>query len=403
MTEVPTPVVPDLDFPLSRRGDTVPAECAWLRRKRPVARVRTMTGDLAWLVSTHELATRVLQDDTFSMLRVGEAGAPSQYAPTFPVELRNSMARFSDDGLRGAIMKAVSPPVVAASADGMRRRADELIDALVADGPPLDFKQHFTDPYTVSVMCAVLGLPDTDWRSMLACLDITIMTAPEPFEGARANWDKGIARMTTRLREPGAVRAAGLLGSLARLREADSADPVPDDVLAMALHTLFEAGAASAATFLLHATLLLMCHPEQADALRDHPEHLGTAVEELLRHNLSIGDGLPRIATRDIRLGDADIKEGDLVLVLVEGANHDPTAFTSPERLDLRRTPNPHLSFGAGSHYCPATTLARAHADIALEAVLRRLPDLRLAIPVEQLNWRTGWIKRTCERLPVLW
>ncbi len=393
----------ELDFPLSRRGDVVPPECAWLREHRPVARVRTMTGDSAWLVSTHELATRVLQDDSFSMARVGEPGVPSQYAPTFPLELRNSMARFNSIGLRNAIMRALSPRAVAASADRMRERAHQLIDMLQADGAPSDFKQNFTDPYTVTVMCTVLGLPDTDWRRLMSCLDITIMTAPAPFEGAMANWDKGIARMTAYLRDPGAAEAPGLLGSLVRLREGDEADRVPDEALAMTLHTLFEAGAASAATFLLHATLLLLLNPGRMRRLQQNPEHMDSAVEELLRYNLSIGDGLPRIATVDTELGGVPIKAGELVLVLVEGGNHDPAVFDAPYRLDLTRSPNPHLSFGAGSHYCPATTLARAHAGIALTTVLERLPDLRLAVPADQLNWRSGWIKRTCERLPVMW
>lgn len=403
MTYAPVDDTAVLDFPFSRRGDVLPAECAWLRENRPVARVRTLTGDTAWLVSTHELATRVLQDSTFSMARVGEPGVPSQYAPTFPLELRNSMARFSSAGLRQAIMRALSPPAVAAASDRMRERADQLIDTMLAEGSPLDFKQHFTDPHAVTALCSVLGLPDTDWRRMLSCLDITIMTAPAPFEGATANWDKGIARMTGYLRAPGAAQAEGLLGALARLREEEGDEGVPEEVAAMTLHTLFEAGVASAATFLLHAALLLMQRPEQARWLREHPEHIRTAVEELLRYNLSIGDGLPRIATRDTRLGDVEVEAGELVLVLVEGANHDPSVFPAPDRLDLTRTPNPHLSFGAGSHFCPATALARAHAGTALTAVLTRLPALRLAVPVEELCWRSGWIKRTCERLPVMW
>ncbi|MFD9562347.1 hypothetical protein [Streptomyces sp. NPDC059994] len=92
-----------------------------------------------------------------------------------------------------------------------------------------------------------------------------------------------------------------------------------------------------------------------------------------------------------------------LVLVLVEGANFDPEVFTDPERLDLDREVNPHLSFGAGRHFCPATGLGRAHAETALSALVERLPGLRLAVPPEQLVWRTGFIKRLPERLPVLW
>ncbi|KAA6212016.1 cytochrome P450 [Streptomyces albofaciens JCM 4342] len=392
----------DVEWPLSRRGDVVPPECAWLRNHRPVARIRTLTGDPAWLVSTHALVSYVLKEDAlFSMDPVGAPDAPRLCAAAFPAGLRNSMTHFHSAGLREAVMHALSPPAVARAAEVMRERAHQLIDAFQAEGPPVDLKQHFTDPYTVTTLCTVLGLPDTDWRRMLSCLDITIMTACAPFEGAALNWDKGVARMAAYLQDPHAAQAPGLLGLLARFRE--QADPVPDETLATALHTLFEAGVASASTALLNTVLLLLLRPEEAQWLRAHPEHLGTAVDELLRYNLSIGDGMSRIATQDTELGGVAIRAGELVVVLVEGANHDPQAFPSPERLDLTRSPNPHMAFGAGRHYCPATHLARTHAAVAFAALLERLPDLRLAVPADLLNWRSRWVKRTPERLPVLW
>ncbi|WP_405700742.1 cytochrome P450 [Streptomyces sp. NBC_00069] len=138
--------------------------------------------------------------------------------------------------------------------------------------------------------------------------------------------------------------------------------------------------------------------------MREHPERMGRAVEELLRWNLSVGDGLPRIATADIRVGDVLVREGELVLVLLEGAHFDPEAFENPGEPDLEReSPNAHLAFGAGRHFCPASALGRTHAEIALGVPVERLPGLRLAVPAENLVWRTGFIKRLPERLPVAW
>ncbi len=161
---------------------------------------------------------------------VGAPDAPRLCAAAFPAGLRNSMTHFHSAGLREAVMHALSPPAVARAAEVMRERAHQLIDAFQAEGPPVDLKQHFTDPYTVTTLCTVLGLPDTDWRRMLSCLDITIMTACAPFEGAALNWDKGVARMAAYLQDPHAAQAPGLLGLLARFRE--QADPVPDETLA---------------------------------------------------------------------------------------------------------------------------------------------------------------------------
>ncbi|MEV3972845.1 cytochrome P450 [Streptomyces sp. NPDC050698] len=393
----------DVPWPLSRRGDVVPEACAWLREHRPVARIRTLTGEPAWLVSTHELATRVLHDEVFSMSAMAEPGARLQYAPIFPATSRSSVQDMAGAGLREAVKQALSPRVVKQCADSFHRRAEALLQELVAEGPPADLRARFTDPYTVSVMSTVLGLSEDHGRLLMSGLDITIMTVPRSFEGARVNWEKGMAATRAHLRAPGAVDAPGLLGALARMR-ADVAEPaVADEEMASALNGLFVAGALSTSAFLLLALLQLMRHPDQKQWLREHPEAMDNAVEELLRCNLAIGDGLPRIATQDTELGGTAIAKGDLVLVLVEGANHDPAVFPDPHVLDLTRPPGPHLAFGSGRHYCSATFLARTHATAALTAVLERLPDLRLAIPAEEINWRSGWIKRTAERLPALW
>ncbi|MFE9890610.1 cytochrome P450 [Streptomyces scopuliridis] len=139
------------------------------------------------------------------------------------------------------------------------------------------------------------------------------------------------------------------------------------------------------------------------ERLREHPELMPRAVEELMRCTLSIGDGLPRIALADVRVGEVLVRAGELVLVCVEGANFNPEQFDAPERFDIDRSPNPHMSFGSGPHFCPASLISRVHAAEALTALLERLPGLRLALPADQLVWRTGNIKRVPERLHILW
>ncbi|MFI1586198.1 cytochrome P450 [Embleya sp. NPDC020630] len=170
--------------------------------------------------------------------------------------------------------------------------------------------------------------------------------------------------------------------------------------------TVFGAGTVSTSGFLTMALVHLLAHRTTWNLLRERRDLVEAGVEEPLRVNLSIGDALSRLALADVRLGDVDVdvKQGELVLVLVEGANFGPEAFPGPHRFDLDRTnATGHISFGAGAHYCPATALGRAHARIALEALPDRLPDLELAIPVDQLVWRTGFMKRIPERLPVMW
>lgn len=396
-----------LDFPLSRRGDVLPEECTWLREKAPVAKVRTLTGDPAWLVSSYALAKQVLEDERFSLKDTANAGVPRQYALTIPPEVVNNMGNINSAGLRNAVMKALNPRQKGLQ-DWLRATAGELIDQLVAEGGPADLRAGFADPFSAALHAQVLGVPFEDWRRLMSGLDVAFMTAREPFADSALNWYKDVGYFVDQLNVQLALPAeqrTGLLGKFAELKEADPESAhLTDDMFATVAVSLFGAGAVSTSAFLTLAVLALLQKPELIGYLRKHPERMGKAVDELLRWNLSVGDGLPRIAMADIQVGDVLVKEGELVLVLLEGANFDPEAFENPDELDLEReSPNANLAFGAGRHFCPASALGRAHAEIALEVLVERLPELRLAVPAENLVWRTGFIKRLPERLPVAW
>ncbi|WP_129311356.1 cytochrome P450 [Streptomyces sp. L2] len=387
-------------FPFSWDGTRVPAEVEELRATAPVRRVRTIAGDEAWLVSSYELCHQVLKDPRFSLKDTSAPGVPRQYALTIPPEVVNNMGNITGAGLRRAVMKAVNPKTPGL-AEWLRADAERLVDRLVADGPTADLRGAFCEPYSAGMHCHLLGIPQTEGPAFLRSLDIAFMNSPCPITGARINWDRDIARMTALLDDPA---THGLMGELAALRDDPDYAHLTDEMLATVGVTLFGAGTVSTSGFLTMALVYLLTHPGTLELLRDRPELIGPGVEELLRVNLSIGDGLPRLALEDVRLGDVDVRAGELVLVLVEGANLDPEKFPDPHRFDVRRDNTAdHLSFGGGAHYCPATALGRAHARTALEVLLARLPGLALAVPPGELVWRTGFMKRIPERLPVTW
>ncbi|MCQ4083790.1 cytochrome P450 [Streptomyces sp. RB6PN25] len=393
----------ELAFPLSPRGDVLPAECAQLRTRRPVARVRLMTGDTAWLVTSHALARQVLEDERFSLSNTAAPGVPRQYALTIPPEVVNTMGNVTSSGLRCEVLKTLSPPADSGLANWLRMRADELLDPIVEQGPPVDLRECFAAPYSATLMCKLLGLPYRDWRQLMSGLDLGFITSPVAFEGCTAGWEKDYAYVLTQLRLDRS-RQSGLIRRLCELKDdAAESEGLTDQLLAGVVASLFGAGAVSTSAFLLHAVLALLRHPQTLQRLRNEPGRMSRAVDELLRFTLSIGDGLPRLAMADVKLGNELVKAGELVLVCVEAANFDPEAFDSPDGFDIDRRRNPHLAFGGGRHYCPASALSRLHAEVALSALLHRLPGVRLAVPVDQLVWRTGYIKRLPERLPVLW
>ncbi|MFD9410608.1 cytochrome P450 [Streptomyces sp. NPDC059989] len=388
-----------LDFPFSARGDQLPREVEELRGE-PVKRVRTIAGDEAWLVSSYELCKQVLEDPRFSLKDTSAPGVPRQYALTIPPEVVNNMGNITGAGLRKAVLKAINPKTDGLT-DWMRDHASALVDGLLAHGAPVDLRGQFTNPYAEHLHCRILGIPEADAPRLAASLDIAFMNSACPITGAKLNWDRDIAYMVERLDDPATT---GLIAELAALREDPDYAHLTDEMLATVGVTLFGAGVISTMGFLTMALVSLIQHPEVWEQLRKEPEKIPAAVDELLRINLSIGDGLPRLALEDVTLGDVEVKKGELLLVLVEAANTDPAVFPDPHVVDIdRANAGTHLSFGGGAHYCPATALGKRHTEIAIEVLLEKMPDLQLAVPIEQLVWRTRFMKRLPERLPVLW
>jgi cytochrome P450 len=151
-------------------------------------------------------------------------------------------------------------------------------------------------------------------------------------------------------------------------------------------------------------TVTLFRNPDQLKLLLQSPELLPTAIDELLRYSRVIGAGLPRMAVADVELGSTVVREGELVVPVMAVANYDPSVFPDPHRLDITRTsPAPHLAFGHGPHYCLGSQLGRMELRIAIGTLLRRFPTLAPAVPLEELQWKTGLLTRGLHSLPVTW
>jgi cytochrome P450 len=166
---------------------------------------------------------------------------------------------------------------------------------------------------------------------------------------------------------------------------------------------LIVAGHETTVSFITNAVNALLSHPDQLAALRADPSLLPGAVEELLRYDSPVERTITRWAAADAELGGQTIARGDLVIAVVGSANRDEEQFVGAGQLDLRRSANRHVGFGRGPHYCLGAPLARAETDIALETLLRRLPNLRLAIAPEDLYWRPIPLFRSLASLPIEW
>jgi cytochrome P450 len=190
-----------------------------------------------------------------------------------------------------------------------------------------------------------------------------------------------------------------LISALVRAEEAG--DKLSEEELLGTVVLLLIAGHETTANLVGIGMLELLQHPDQFERLKEEPFLIGPAVEELLRYSSPFEKASERFAREDVRIGEVLIPKDEMVLVVIAAANRDPERFPDPDALDITRADNKHLAFGKGIHFCLGTPLARTEGQIAIGTLLRRMSDLRLKDPPEELTWRPGLLFRSLRRLPV--
>jgi len=183
----------------------------------------------------------------------------------------------------------------------------------------------------------------------------------------------------------------------------EAGDKFSETELSSMVALLLVTGHETTVNLIGNGVLALLLHPDQLTRLKEAPALWEEAVEELLRYDGPVETSTSRWARHDISMGGQLIRRGDLVRVVLISANRDATQFENPDTLDIQRNYNKHLAFGLGIHYCLGAPLARLEGRIALQTLFHRLPDLRLLLPVSQLQWRSGVLFRGLKQLPLVW
>jgi cytochrome P450 PksS len=178
-------------------------------------------------------------------------------------------------------------------------------------------------------------------------------------------------------------------------------DRLTEEELISMIFILLLAGHETTVNLIASGALALMEHPDQMERLHAEPALIDTAVEELLRYANPVEHGNSRFLLEDVELHGTRLPARSQVLAMLSSANRDPAVFPDPDRLDLARSPNRHLAFGLGVHYCLGAPLARLEGKIALRALSQRYPAIRLAIPRERLRWRIAIAVRGVKSMPV--
>ncbi|WP_285570872.1 MULTISPECIES: cytochrome P450 [unclassified Streptomyces] len=395
----------ELQYPFRRPSAVqVPPVYEELRAQCPVAKVRLPSGDEGYVVSRHEDVRAVLGDARFSRAATVEPDAPKlTNLPPMPASLFTM-----DPPEHTRLRRLVSREFTARRVENLRPRIQELTDELLdemekMDGP-VDLNTVFAFPLPVMVICELLGVPFEDrdkfrgWSD--AFVSLTSMS-PEEMNTNRMELFGYLGQLVQRKREePGDDLMSALVnahdeeGSLSEM-----------ELIVMGI-TLLVAGHETTVSMIGTCVLTLLRHPEHTAALRERPELMVHAVEELMRIN-PIGDGGPyRITLEDVEIGGTLIPKNSGVIAATSSANRDADRFTDgdPDTFDpTRPSATGHLALGHGAHFCLGAALARAELQITLSTLLRRFPDLALADDVDNLRMTTGMMVHGLERLPVTW
>lgn len=375
-----------------------------IRDSEPLARVACPTGITAWLVTRHAEAREVLGDPRRFSSRPGTAGhLVANMPPEAPVEDGDF---FRMDGRDHVRFRHVFAPAVSTTRrmalirPMVQRIVDDTLDALDTGSRPVNLHEEFSKPVTTAVIAELLGVPYADRRYFQRAAETLFSTATdtEDLDNVETPLFEYVYGLVVRRRaEPGTDALSILVD---RGQRADR--PLNDLELVKMAAGLLIAGYDTTASLISHAVLALLDAPAQFALLRDDPAAVPGAVEEVVRL-LGAGGGLLRVAAVDTEIGGTPVAAGDYVVVNVQAANHDPARFADPERLDVARAENPHIGFGFGPHQCVGQHVARLELTAVLGTVPRRVPSLRLAVPFDEVEFKTETVIFGPARLPVTW
>jgi cytochrome P450 len=384
-----------------------PAEWADLRSKCPVAHVRFASGDPATLVTRYDDVKAVLSDPRFGR-GTGKEGA-ARVADTddgglFNSEMATVLPQEGEGHLtwRRLVGKWFTAKRMAALRPGITAMADRLVDSMIEKGGPVDLKAAFGFPLPVWVICDMLGVPDSDRDKFSYWSDCMLsMTRYTQDEMAAAMAEFG-AYMTHHVELKRANRGDDLLSELIDATDADG-QPLSTAVLVATGQGLLVAGHETTANMITKMTGMLLADRSRWEQMLADPKLVRSAVEEALRYDANSGFGMVRYVDTEIELSGVAVPSGTTVVCSMAAANRDESAFADAETLDLTRSPNPHLAFGAGAHSCLGQALARTELQVALETLLRRLPTLELAVGADELVRVDGLAVGGLSELPVRW
>lgn len=362
-----------------------------------------------WLVTRYDDVNAMLRDRRFGRTylhvatheEIGRDTPPESLDPFWHLISSGILDMEPPDHtrVRRLVSKAFSPRMVESMREPVRRLADSLIDAVEGSGE-FDLLPTIAEPLPVAVIAELLGVPTAD-RHLLRpwSADICRMYELHPTDDDAAVAVAASIEFSDYLRDLSRRRRASPTGDLISelALVVDDGDRLSEDELIGTCVLLLNAGHEAAVNVTGNGWWTLFRHPEALAKLRTEPALVPPAVEELMRFDTPL-QLFERWVLEDIEFHGVHVPRGSELGLVFGSANRDPAVFDAPDELRLDRDPNPHVTFGAGIHFCLGAPLARLELQTSFAAVLRRMPNLEF---VEEPTWKPGFIIRGLESLIV--
>ncbi|MFE7134735.1 cytochrome P450 [Streptomyces sp. NPDC057638] len=380
-----------------------------LRDHAPVCPLRPPHGLDTFLITRYEDARAALSDPRLSKDMYGAIEAYRRIFGDSSVALDDNMLN-SDPPKHTRLRKLVSSAFTPRRVEALRPHVRDVVDRLLDECPtrePVDLLSAFAFPLPIIVICELLGVPPEE-RAQVQAWSTTVAhtgfgkEAKEAQARAEESLHDFFADLVAHKR---GRPSEDLLSAL--IAAQDENGTLTDQELISTAFLLMFAGHKTTAYLLGNAVYHLLTQPGQLRAVREDPELLGPAVEELLRYDGSVESATFRHATEDLEIAGVRIPRGSLVQIALNSANRDPRKFDEPDRFDVRRPGRPqtaHLGFGHGVHYCLGAPLARLETQLGLTGLFGRFPEVTLADP----QWEPPWLEvpfpafRGLRELPVV-
>ena len=384
---------------------------AQVRELGPVHDVTLADGHDAWLVVGYEEARTALNDprlskDMHAALATG-SGVVAEGLPG-PAFARHMLTVDPPDHTR--LRRLVSAAFSVRRVEGLRTRiqaiTDDLLDDIARQGPnsSIDLVAAFAFPLPFTVICELLGVPDRDRAPLGEGFTKLLVPTSTPAEYASAKEaSDAVVAMLKALVEAKQVDPGNDLVS-ALISARDGEERLDSQELLSTIFQLVVAGHDTTASLIGNSVVALLRNPAQLEQLRADPARIPKAIEEFLRYDAPVPHSTFRYTAEPMTLGGVAVPAGDQVIICLAAANRDGGRYASPESLDLERDEARHLAFGHGIHHCLGAPLARLEGYVALESLLRRYPEISLAVPAADLHWGhgDGLVLRGLSELPVI-